>query len=76
MQLNTDYKDVRNDIVAERVFYTGALDEYFDYADGMLPYRSLYFDILTKNVPNEQPTATINYSKITIGPEFASIDIF
>ena len=63
VQLNTDYKDVRNDIVAERVFYTGALDEYFDYADGMLPYRSLYFDILTKNVPNEQPTATINYSK-------------
>ncbi len=61
VRLNTDYKDIKNDITADRTFFTGAIDEYFDYSEGELPYRSLYFDILKKDVVYEQPTTTINY---------------
>ncbi|WP_373996416.1 UDP-galactopyranose mutase, partial [Campylobacter jejuni] len=39
VQLNTDFKDIKKDIEYERLFYTGAIDEFFDYKFGKLPYR-------------------------------------
>ncbi len=37
----------RNDIDAfDHVFYSGAIDEWFDYAHGMLPYRTLDFEVI------------------------------
>ncbi|EAK2266368.1 UDP-galactopyranose mutase, partial [Campylobacter jejuni] len=38
VQLNTDFKDIKKDIEYERLFYTGAIDEFFDYKFGKLPY--------------------------------------
>lgn len=61
VELNTDFKDVKNEIEADRIFYSGAIDEFFAYSEGTLPYRSLHFDVLIKNVEKEQPTTTINY---------------
>lgn len=29
VQLNTDFKDIKKDIEYERLFYTGAIDEFF-----------------------------------------------
>ena len=41
--LNTDFKDIDENF--DRVFYSGAIDEYYNYKYGKLPYRSLSFDI-------------------------------
>lgn len=49
--------------LADRIVYTGALDEYFDYRLGCLEYRSLRFDHqLKKGVQNFQGNAVFNYT--------------
>lgn len=42
--LNTDYREVMRDVRYGRLIHTGAIDEYFDYRAGVLPYRSLRFE--------------------------------
>jgi len=59
VRLNTDYKDVQVDF--KRIFYTGSIDEYFDYKFGQLPYRSVNFDFQTLEQKFYQKTAVINY---------------
>lgn len=45
-----------------RVVYCGALDEYFDYSRGSLPYRSLRFEFETQaRADAAQPVGTMNY---------------
>jgi UDP-galactopyranose mutase len=44
LMLNTDYREVMRDIRYGRLIHTGAIDEYFDYRAGVLPYRSLRFE--------------------------------
>ncbi len=61
VELNTNWMDVKDNIEYERLFYTGSIDEFFNYEYGILPYRSVYFKQQIKNYPHEQPTATINY---------------
>ena len=57
--LNTKYNDINDEF--DRIFYTGSIDEYFDYKYGMLPYRSLTFDIETHDCEYYQPAAMVNY---------------
>jgi UDP-galactopyranose mutase len=59
--LNTDYRDVQDDIPYREIIYTGPVDEYFDYRFGKLPYRSLSFKFETLDVAQAQPVAVINY---------------
>jgi UDP-galactopyranose mutase len=61
VMLQTDYRDVRDRIPHRRVIYTGPIDEYFDHCYGKLPYRSLRFDHVTKDVERHQPVAVVNY---------------
>jgi UDP-galactopyranose mutase len=42
--LKTDYREVRSAVKSSHLIYTGPIDEYFDYAEGELPYRSLKFE--------------------------------
>jgi UDP-galactopyranose mutase len=42
--LRTDYHDVIGQIEHAHLIFTGAIDEYFDYRLGRLPYRSLKFE--------------------------------
>lgn len=58
--LNTDFKDLK-DISYNRIFYTGSIDEFFAYKFGMLPYRSLRFDIKKKEREYYQDVVTIRY---------------
>lgn len=51
VQLGTDFKDIRDSVEYERLFYTGAIDEFFGYELGPLPYRSL--DIVFKTYERE-----------------------
>lgn len=46
VKLNTPYT---KDLSYDRLFWTGAIDEFFDYKYGKLPYRSLKFDFQKLN---------------------------
>jgi UDP-galactopyranose mutase len=59
--LNTDYREIEEEIPFERMVYTGPIDEFFDYRFGKLPYRSLEFRHETHNVPVYQPAPVVNY---------------
>ena len=45
----------------DHCFFTGAIDEFFDYQYGELPYRSLKFDFLTFDRPYFQSNSVVNY---------------
>ena len=59
VKLNTDYKKLKNKF--KRVFYTGAIDEYFDYELGQLPYRSVNFKFEEYDREFYQKGAIVNY---------------
>ncbi|MDO7253209.1 UDP-galactopyranose mutase [Helicobacter cappadocius] len=58
--LNQDFKNM-SDIGYDRVFYSGGIDEYFDYCYGELPYRSLEFDIRKFAKEYFQTNSVVNY---------------
>lgn len=45
----------------DHCFYTGPIDEFFNYKLGELPYRSLKFKFLTFNRPYFQCNSVVNY---------------
>lgn len=45
----------------DHCYYSGPIDEYFDYELGQLPYRSLRFEFLTFNRPYFQSHSVVNY---------------
>lgn len=47
---------------AERIVFTGKIDEYFDYCYGKLAYRTVRFEEEHLNVPNFQGNAVVNYT--------------
>lgn len=56
-----EYKDNwRN--TAEKLVYTGAIDEYFDYRLGKLDWRTVCFKTRVESVPNFQGNAVVNYT--------------
>jgi UDP-galactopyranose mutase len=59
--LNSDYRDIRTLVPHRRLIYTGAVDEYFEYCYGKLPYRSLQFQWETRDLPTAQCAPVINY---------------
>ena len=61
IKLNTDYKDIKNKIKYDYLFYTGVIDEFFNYKFGKLEYRSLKVDFKTLNKKEYQPGAVVNY---------------
>ena len=60
VRLNTDFKSVQSGMY-DRIFYTGSIDEFFDYAYGALPYRSVSFESSTVDQEFYQSGAVINY---------------
>jgi UDP-galactopyranose mutase len=59
--LNTDYRDIVDEIKCREVIFTGPVDEYFDYCYGRLPYRSLHFEHQTHDRSLYQSAAVVNY---------------
>jgi UDP-galactopyranose mutase len=49
-------------IKANKILYTGPIDEYFEYCYGRLEYRSLLFDSEMLEIDNFQGNAVINYT--------------
>lgn len=61
VMLNTDYRDVKDEVSFRELIFTGPIDEYFDYCYGKLPYRSLRFEHQTHNCATFQPAPVVNY---------------
>jgi UDP-galactopyranose mutase len=63
VRLGTDFFDVRGELPADvPIVYTGALDRYFDYADGALSWRTLDFELEVLDVGDFQGTPVMNYA--------------
>jgi UDP-galactopyranose mutase len=61
VQLNADYRQVQKAVSFGQLIYTGAIDEFFNFRYGKLPYRSLDFRHETLDREWFQPTAVVNY---------------
>jgi UDP-galactopyranose mutase len=59
--LNTRWQDIKDQITFNRMLFTGAIDEFYEYKHGELPYRSLRFDVETHAKEQYQSAAVINY---------------
>ena len=61
----TDYNQERQKYagMAEKVVYTGAIDEYFSYRLGSLEYRGLRFETERLEEANHQGVAVMNYTE-------------
>ncbi len=57
----TEYKDCWQEI-AEKLVYTGPIDEYFDYKLGKLDWRTVSFETEVIDKPNYQGNAVVNYA--------------
>ncbi|MFI3293773.1 MAG: UDP-galactopyranose mutase [Rikenellaceae bacterium] len=64
---NVDYLENRASWNAQtdKIVFTGAIDEYFDYKFGKLEYRTVSFEQETHDIPNYQGNAVINYTEHT-----------
>jgi UDP-galactopyranose mutase len=59
--LNTDYREIIDDIKFNRIICTAPIDTFFDYMYGELPYRSLRFQFDTLDQEYYQEVGTVNY---------------
>ena len=48
--------------IADKLVYTGAVDEYFDYKLGKLDWRTVSFKTRIEDTPNYQGNAVVNYT--------------
>ena len=64
VKLNTDFFDNRQhwENIADKILYTGKLDEYFDYRFGKLEYRTVRFEEEILDMPNYQGNAVMNFT--------------
>ena len=64
VRLNVDYLKQKEelDALAEKVIFTGPIDEYFGYKLGTLEYRSVRFETEVLDIPNFQGNAAVNYT--------------
>ena len=64
VELNCDYNICfdKDQKIAEKVIYTGAIDEYFNYQLGHLEYRGLKFETERLEQENYQGVAVMNFT--------------
>ena len=64
VKLNTDFFDDKEKWMkmADKIIFTGMIDQYFDYCYGELEYRGLDFEFETLDMENYQGNAVINYT--------------
>ena len=52
--------------VADKIVFTGSIDQFFDYCYGKLEYRTVSFEQETIDTPNYQGNAVVNYTEAEI----------
>lgn len=65
VRLNTNYLDNREefDAMADKIVYTGMIDQFYDYKLGVLEYRSVRFETEELQMENYQGNAVVNYTE-------------
>lgn len=65
VRLGIDYVKKRGELneLAEKIVFTGQLDEFYDFRLGHLEYRSLRFEHKCLPIPNFQGNAVVNYTE-------------
>ena len=65
VRLNTNYLDNREEVdaMADKIVYTGMIDQFYDYKLGVLEYRSVRFETEELPMENYQGNAVVNYTE-------------
>ncbi len=66
VRLECDYFDVCNDLPDVATIFTGPLDQYFDYSEGELGWRTLDFEQEVVGTGDFQGTSVMNYADIDV----------
>lgn len=68
VQLSTNFTEHRDEFarIADRIIYTGPIDEYFGYQLGMLEYRGLRFETDKYDEEDHQGVAVINHTSLDV----------
>lgn len=68
VKLNTDFFADREkwESVADKIVFTGKIDEYYNYRFGKLEYRTVRFETETLNEANHQGNAVVNYTSAEV----------
>lgn len=63
-KVNTNFFENRKywESIADKIVYTGQLDEYFGYKYGKLDWRTASFKTRVEDMPNYQGNAVVNYT--------------
>ncbi|MCM1140437.1 MAG: UDP-galactopyranose mutase [Muribaculum sp.] len=64
VKLNTDFFENRDkwESVADKIIFTGKIDEFYNYCFGKLEYRTVRFQTDVLDEPNFQGNAVVNYT--------------
>ncbi len=64
VKLGEDYLENKEkyDAIADKIVYTGAIDQFFDYSKGYLEYRSVRFENELLDMESFQGNAAVNYT--------------
>lgn len=68
VRLNSDFFKNRNEYekIAEKIVFTGMIDQFYNYCYGELEYRSLKFKSKVLDEENYQGNAVVNYNEFEI----------
>ncbi|WP_238902764.1 UDP-galactopyranose mutase [Clostridium sp. YIM B02506] len=68
IKLNTDFFKNRDDLesLADKIAFTGMIDEFYEYKFGTLEYRSLRFEHEILDEENYQGNAVVNYTEYEV----------
>lgn len=61
IMLNTNFKEIKEEVIYKKLIYTAPIDEFFDNMYGKLQYRSLDFVMENYNKEFYQEVGTVNY---------------
>ncbi|MCF2599718.1 UDP-galactopyranose mutase [Phocaeicola barnesiae] len=64
-RLNCDFFANREELsaLADKIVFTGAIDEFYNYQFGKLEYRTVNFETEVLEMPNYQGNAVVNYTE-------------
>lgn len=64
VQLNCDFFAQREELIAlaDKILYTGPIDQFYEYRFGALEYRTVRFEMEMLDMPNYQGNAVVNYT--------------
>ena len=68
VKLNSDFFEDRKhwESIADKIVFTGKIDEFFGYRFGKLEYRTVRFETEVLDTPNHQGNAVVNYTSAKV----------